>query len=183
MKIKADSIKTLREISKTALLKSHRKTGSWHKTFLHFEIRDIIGYDIAHKHGIDTAIKVKPKLKPKSPVSIKKPLTKLAKRVWKAVTARRKRKITRISWFVTQRPTKKGWWLTYRIQVGLGSPPYEKGEYLWKQRSHFIHSNPKRPRLDIEIARARDRGNPDIKKGWFKLVWCGQKCADKNQEI
>lgn len=172
-------IKTLRKISKPALIASHAETRSWHDTFLKFKIRDIEGYKTAHKLGIDTSIIAKRKIPLKG---IRKPLTKIAKRVWKAIALKKKlritRRIARIPGFTVQRPTKKGWSLVYRIQVGIDSPPYQPGEYSWKQRSHFIHSNPKKPRLDMEIARARERGNPDIKKGWFKLVWL-DKDADE----
>lgn len=172
-------METLRKISKTALIASHAKTRSWHDTFLKFKIRDVVGYDIAHKLGIDTSIKAKRKIPLKG---VRKPLTKIAKRVWKVVTPLRKlriaRRISRVPWFKTRRPTKKGWSLVYRYQVGTGSPPYQPGEYRWKQECHFIHSNPKKPRLDMEIARLREKTNPDVKKSWFKLVWL-DKDADK----
>ena len=159
-----------KRISKAALLASHAKTHRWHDTFLEFGIRDIVGYKIAHKLGIDTSIKLKREIP-----AIRKPPTKTAKRVWKAISIKKKlrimRAIERVPWFKVRRPTKKGWTLVYRYQVGAGSPPYPPGEYRWKQECYFIHSNPKKPRLDIEIARARERGNPDVKKGWFKLVW------------
>ena len=178
-----DSIKRLLKTTKTGLAKARKSEGSWKRAAEFFGIR----YDDILKRarglGIDTAAAIKPKVKVKPPIPIKplkKPLTKIERRIAKAILERRKQ----IPWYRdrkqrTQRPlTKKGWWLTFRIQMGLTSPPYQPGEYWWETRAKFIHANWRKPSLEYEAQKVRNSTNQDVKKGWFKLVWCAQSKVD-----
>ena len=183
MKIENDSIKRLLKTTKTGLIKARKSEGSWKRAAEAFGVRydDILKR--ARGFGIDTAAVIKPKIKVKPPTPIKplkKPLSKIERRIAKAILERRKR----IPWYRdrkdrTQRPlTKKGWWLTFRIQMGLTSPPYQSGEYWWEQRAKFIHENWRKPSVEYEAQKVRDSTNPDVKKGWFNLVWCSQSKVD-----
>jgi hypothetical protein len=181
MTLSTDAIKKLiaeKGITKSPLIKARAGGVVWDTIAQSYETRKTWMLDIARYLSIDTA---KAAAKPVYKKPVKAPLSEIAKRVLKRIAARKKlriaRRIERVPWFKIRRPTKKGWSLVYRYQVGPDSPPYQPGEYRWKQQSYFIHSNPKKPRLDMEIARARERGNPDIKRGWFKLVW-----LDKNAD-
>ena len=197
MKIDTDSIKRLltlageKCITKTGILKARTKYGSWERV-AKYGFKDPIRKEnireIAKLLDIDTGKVIIPKVKVKPPIPIKplkKPLTKIERRIAKAILERRKR----IPWYRdrkdrTQRPlTKKGWWLTFRIQMGLTSPPYQPGEYWWEQRAKFIHENWRKPSVEYEAQKVRDSTKPDVRKGWFKLVWCAQSKVDAQKML
>lgn len=169
-----------KRITKSGILKQRKKLGAWRRVAKFYQIRPITLLAKAKGYGIETGkrVAIRPLRKPPARPALKrKEVRKLTRRVYKAIRIRKKAKRERTTWFKerkgrSQTPTKQGWWLTYRIQEGTTSPPYKTGEFWWSQRAHYIHANEAKPDLAQNREEALDRGNPAVRKGWFRLVWC-----------
>lgn len=166
----------MKTITKSGILKQRKKLGAWRRVARFYQIRPLTLLAKAKGFGIETGKRIEPTkaIKRYFPTPLAKRITH--KRIEKALKLKRKVKRERTEWFKERKgrkqiPTKKGWWLTFRVQEGTTSPPFKKGEFWWSQRAHFIHAAPQKPDFESERREALERGNADVRKGWFKLVW------------